>query len=100
MSLPGARYGEDHQITSLFDRTLERIRALPGVRAAGATQALPLGGGFLAAAGVNRPDILQRAAEEFKRRSGNRRNETLMLPGQKPPLDYRNPPRGNGVPGP
>ena len=45
VSVPGARYGEDQQITSFFDRTLERVRALPGVRAAGATQALPLGGG-------------------------------------------------------
>lgn len=48
---------------------------------------------------LRNPDILQRAAEEFKQRSGTRRNESLMLPGQKPPLDYRNPPVANGVPG-
>ena len=45
------------------------------------------------------PDILMRAAEEFKQRSGQRRNETLMQPGQKPPLEYRNPPRLNDAAG-
>lgn len=44
MSLPEARYSDDQQVRTLNDRTLERIRALPGIRAAGATHVLPLSG--------------------------------------------------------
>jgi aminobenzoyl-glutamate utilization protein B len=39
------------------------------------------------------PDVLLQAAEEFRKRRGNTEYESLMQPGQKPPLDYRNPPR-------
>ena len=39
------------------------------------------------------PELLQQAAEEFKKRTGIEKYESLMQPGQKPPLDYRNPPK-------
>jgi predicted permease len=41
VSLPFATYGEPHQRTDFYRRTLERIRGLPGVESAGATQSLP-----------------------------------------------------------
>ena len=41
VSLPSAKY-KDPQIVSFFQRLLERVRALPGVKAAGATMTLPL----------------------------------------------------------
>lgn len=44
VSLPVARYGEDHLVTGFYDRTLQRVRALPGVQSAGATHVLPLSG--------------------------------------------------------
>ena len=39
------------------------------------------------------PEVLQQAAAELRRRTGTIPYESLMQPGQKPPLDYRNPPR-------
>ena len=48
ISLPSLKY-QNPQIVDFFDRLLERIRVLPGVKAAGATMTLPLGnsnGGF------------------------------------------------------
>jgi putative ABC transport system permease protein len=48
LSLPSSKY-KDPQIVDFFQRLLERVRALPGVKAAGATMTLPLGnpnGGF------------------------------------------------------
>lgn len=39
------------------------------------------------------PELLQQAAEEFRKRLGKEKYESLMQPGQKPPLDYRNPPK-------
>lgn len=39
------------------------------------------------------PELLHQAAEEFKKRRGTETYEPLLQPGQKPPLDYRNPPR-------
>lgn len=39
------------------------------------------------------PQTLVAAKAELQRRLGNRKYESLMLPGQKPALDYRNPPR-------
>lgn len=39
------------------------------------------------------PEVLKQAAEEFQKRKGNLGYESLMLPGQKPSLDYRNPPK-------
>ena len=40
-----------------------------------------------------RPEILAAAKEEFKTRVGADGYQTLMEPGQKPPLDYRRPPK-------
>lgn len=40
-----------------------------------------------------KPDVLAAAKAERKRRLGDGVYETLMLPGQKPPLDYRNAPK-------
>ena len=36
------------------------------------------------------PDVLRAANEELKRRLGDGEYQSLMQPGQKPPLDYRN----------
>lgn len=36
------------------------------------------------------PEILQQAKREFEERRGDQPYRSLMLPGQKPPLDYRN----------
>jgi predicted permease len=43
--LPEARYGTPAQKSAFFDRALERLRALPGVQAAGGIDNLPLSGG-------------------------------------------------------
>ncbi|MCX6628289.1 MAG: ABC transporter permease, partial [Candidatus Solibacter sp.] len=43
-SLPRARYKEDAQVGNFVGGLLERVRAIPGVREAGATDALPFGG--------------------------------------------------------
>ncbi|WP_166828250.1 amidohydrolase [Thalassoroseus pseudoceratinae] len=37
------------------------------------------------------PDVLRAANKELKRRLGDGEYQSLMQPGQKPPLDYRNP---------
>ncbi|MAG93270.1 MAG: amidohydrolase [Planctomycetaceae bacterium] len=39
------------------------------------------------------PDVLKTAQAEHQRRLGNEPYQTLMQPNQKPPLDYRLPPR-------
>jgi aminobenzoyl-glutamate utilization protein B len=39
------------------------------------------------------PAALTAAKAELHRRLGDRKYESLMQPGQKPPLDYRNPPK-------
>ena len=44
ISLPPARYAKPEQLRSVSDRLLERVRALPGVTAAGVTNWLPLSG--------------------------------------------------------
>jgi predicted permease len=41
ISLPSAKY-KDPQIVSFFQRLLDRVRALPGVKGAGATMTMPL----------------------------------------------------------
>ncbi len=41
---------------------------------------------------LTRPDVIQAAQDEHTRRLGIRKYEPLMLPGQKPPLNYRNAP--------
>jgi predicted permease len=45
LRLPNARYSDADATTQFFDELLERVRALPGVEAAGATTGLPLSGG-------------------------------------------------------
>jgi predicted permease len=45
VSLPETRYSTPAQTSGFFDATLQRIRALPGVQAAGAIDDLPLQGG-------------------------------------------------------
>lgn len=42
------------------------------------------------------PQTLVAAKAELQRRLGDRKYESLMQPGQKPPLDYRNVLRGHG----
>ena len=44
------------------------------------------------------PEVLLQAAQEFKQRRSLVNEESLMLPGQKPPLDYRNAPSSRAVP--
>lgn len=44
VSLPESKYGEDPKIVAFFDQTLERLRALPGVRAAGVVSSAPFSG--------------------------------------------------------
>jgi putative ABC transport system permease protein len=45
LRLPDGKYTEDRQMVEFFHRATERIRTLPGVRAAGAVNFLPLYGG-------------------------------------------------------
>ncbi|HEX8501477.1 MAG TPA: ABC transporter permease [Pyrinomonadaceae bacterium] len=47
VSLPGARYKEPAQKAEFYAALTERLNALPGVEAAGATTSLPLGGSNL-----------------------------------------------------
>ncbi len=42
---------------------------------------------------IRSPEQLRQAADEFQKRRGNEKYDSLMQPGQKPPLDYRNPPK-------
>ena len=49
VSLPETRYTTPAQISAFFDTALQRIRALPGVQAAGAIDDLPTQGGSRAA---------------------------------------------------
>ena len=39
------------------------------------------------------PEIMKAAQAELRQRLGGQAYQTLMVPGQKPPLDYRNPPK-------
>ena len=41
----------------------------------------------------SQPDVLATAQEEHRSRIGNQKYKSLMQPGQKPPLDYRDPPK-------
>jgi putative ABC transport system permease protein len=43
LSLPAASYQTPEQVVGFYSRLLERTRAIPGVRTAGAVRALPLG---------------------------------------------------------
>jgi putative ABC transport system permease protein len=61
LSLPAARYPSAAERTAFFDTALERIRALPGVTAAGAIDSLPLTGGSVQPIVVEgRPELLPR----------------------------------------
>lgn len=44
IALPGAAYPKAEQTSAFFDRLLERLQSLPGVKAAAATTALPFSG--------------------------------------------------------
>jgi putative ABC transport system permease protein len=44
ISLPRSSYGNDQQVAAFYQEVLERVRALPGVLAAGGTSFLPLSG--------------------------------------------------------
>lgn len=44
VSLPRTLYSKPEQVTSFYDQTLQRIKALPGVKAVGATSKLPVSG--------------------------------------------------------
>jgi putative ABC transport system permease protein len=46
VSLPSAKYKEDQQVVAFFREATERVRSLPGVRAAGVVNYLPLYGGL------------------------------------------------------
>jgi predicted permease len=61
VSLANTRYPEPAQRTAFFDTALERLRALPGVTAAGAIDDLPLMGGSVQPIVVEgRPELLPR----------------------------------------
>jgi predicted permease len=61
VSLPQSRYATPAQRTAFFDQALERLRALPGVTAAGAIDDLPLMGGSVQPIVVEgRPELLPR----------------------------------------
>ncbi|MFL6334299.1 MAG: ABC transporter permease [Pyrinomonadaceae bacterium] len=44
VSLPRTVYSKPEQVTGFYDQTLQRIKALPGVKAVGATSKLPVSG--------------------------------------------------------
>jgi predicted permease len=46
VSPPAARYKEDAQLLAFWNQLADRVRALPGVQAAGLTGNLPLGGNY------------------------------------------------------
>ncbi len=46
LDLPSARYSSDSRITAFYQELLTRLRAAPGVAAAGAVATLPMTGGF------------------------------------------------------
>jgi predicted permease len=46
VSLPGSRYPGDEELTAFTRDSLDRLRALPGVEAAGVTSDIPFGAGF------------------------------------------------------
>jgi predicted permease len=44
LPLPALKYADQNQIVTLFQNMLERLRAVPGVRAAGIGETVPMGG--------------------------------------------------------
>ena len=69
VSLPASRYADDAALISVTDRTLERVRALPGVTAAGVTTTLPFSGAYSDSVII---------AEGYQMQPG----ESLISPGQ------------------
>jgi predicted permease len=69
ISLPAARYSDDDSTRATTERLLDRIRAVPGVMAAGATTTIPFGGSYSDSV------IL---AEGYQMQPG----ESLVSPGQ------------------
>jgi predicted permease len=69
VSLPASRYADDTALRTTTDRLLERLRAVPGVVAAGVTTTLPFGGAYSDSV------IL---AEGYQMQPG----ESLISPGQ------------------
>lgn len=69
ISLPAARYATDESVRATTERLLERVRAVPGVVAAGATTTIPFGGSYSDSV------IL---AEGYQMQPG----ESLISPGQ------------------
>ena len=61
VALPETRYKTPAQISAFFDTALERLRALPGVEAAGAVDDLPIQGGSV------QPIVLEGRAELLPR---------------------------------
>ena len=47
VTLPSRKYPEENQQSAFFQQLLEKVRALPGVQAAGASNVVPLGGDYV-----------------------------------------------------
>ena len=66
VSLPAARYADDRQRIQVYDRILDAVKSLPGVRAVSSTSLLPMRGegqvNFVVAAGTNVPRSQQPTA--------------------------------------
>jgi predicted permease len=66
VALPAARYAEDQQRVQAYDRILEAVTSLPGVRAVSSTSLLPMRGegqvNLVVAAGTNVPRSQQPSA--------------------------------------
>ena len=44
LSLPSSKYKNENQIATLYERVLQRLKSIPGVRAVGLTEMVPMGG--------------------------------------------------------
>jgi putative ABC transport system permease protein len=66
VALPAARYADDGQRIQIYDRILDAVKSLPGVRAVSSTSLLPMRGegqvNFVVAAGTNVPRSQQPSA--------------------------------------
>ncbi|MFZ0910699.1 MAG: ABC transporter permease [Candidatus Acidiferrales bacterium] len=70
VSIVGQKYDDDKILRQFYDQALERVRALPGVEAAGAVSEIPLGGnmdmyGFHAEGKINPNPELDASAERY-----------------------------------
>jgi len=74
VALPAVRYKDDAALRSFMDRTLEKIRAVPGVLQAGATNSIPFGTSFSDSV------IL---AEGYVMKPGNRSSPPTTLPSRR-----------------